>query len=84
MRKNFPKPVIFEVEPAQDELSFRRINFYLRNGYHLLKRHYLQPSYSSSKPEIEMKLMSTDANLSMERLDNYISQIREKVYHKIS
>jgi len=82
--KNFQKPVILEVEPALDELSLRRINFYLRNGFHLLERHYMQPSYGSIKPEIEMKLMSTDANLSFERLDNYIRQIRQKVYGKNS
>jgi GNAT superfamily N-acetyltransferase len=84
IRKNFNKTGILETEPPLDEISSRRVNFYLRNGFYLLERHYLQPSYGGIKPEVEMKLMGTSTKISDKKLDEYIQQIREKVYHKFS
>lgn len=84
IRENFNKPVLLETELPKDEISSRRVNFYLRNGFHLLERCYLQPSYDGIKPEVELKLMSTLANISDKKLEEYIQQIRDKVYHKIS
>ena len=80
----FQKTAILETEPPADEMSQRRIGFYERNGFHLLERHYLQPSYDGKKPEVEMKLMCNSERISSEKLDKYIQQIREKVYHKIA
>jgi ribosomal protein S18 acetylase RimI-like enzyme len=79
----YQKTVMLESELPVDEISRRRIGFYERNGFHLLERHYFQPSYDGIKPEVEMKLMCTSAKISSEKLDKYIQQIREKVYHKI-
>jgi ribosomal protein S18 acetylase RimI-like enzyme len=79
----YQKTVILETELPADEISRRRIGFYERNGFHLLERQYFQPSYDGIKPEVEMKLMCSSANISPEKLEKYIQQIREKVYHKI-
>ena len=76
----FNKPVILEAEPPADEISTRRIRFYQRNGFKLLHRPYLQPSYDGIKPEVEMKLMSTGVDFTSEELDSYIDIIRKKVY----
>jgi len=82
IRENLNKPVILETEIPADEIAIRRVSFYLRNGFHLLERHYLQPSYDGIKPEVEMKLMSTESDYSETQLDNFISVIRKEVYGK--
>ena len=80
----FQKMVILETELPVDYLSFRRIRFYERNGFHKLNRTYFQPSYGGNKPEVELKLMSSNVDFPSETLDKYILKIREKVYCEIS
>lgn len=81
IRETFNKPVILETEPPLAEISTCRVNFYLRNGFQILDKPYLQPSYDGIKPEIELKLMSTKPDLTNIQLDGYISVIRKKVYN---
>ena len=38
---------LLEVEPAEDELTARRVAFYRRNGYRIVDRSYVQPSYEN-------------------------------------
>ena len=83
LREKF-KIILLETELPVDEISKRRIKFYERNGFSLLERQYFQPSYGNNKPEVELKIMSTDENISNEKLDEYLLQIRKKVYLKIS
>ena len=80
----YQKTIILETEPPADEMIRRRIRFYERNGFHLIERHYLQPSYDGKKPEVEMKLMCNSTKISSEKLDKYILHIREKVYQRIA
>lgn len=82
LREKF-KVLILETELPVDEMSKRRIKFYRRNGFGMLERQYFQPSYGINKPEVELKIMSTDENISNEKLDEYLLQIRKKVYLKI-
>ena len=84
IRETFNKPVILETEPPLNEISKRRVGFYMRNGFQIIDKPYLQPSYDGIKPEVEMKLMSTKPDFSSEELDKYIALIRRKVYHEIS
>ncbi len=77
------KVLILETELPLVELSQRRINFYKRNSFRLLERQYFQPSYGNNKPEVELKIMCTKADISNEKLDEYLLQIRNKVYPKI-
>jgi len=79
--KNNHKPVILETEPPADDLSKRRLDFYKRNGFHLLKKQYFQPSYDGIKPEIELSLMSTKSDYSNSQIDECVSVIRKKVYN---
>ena len=80
----YQKTVILETELPVDDLSCRRIRFYERNGFHKLNRTYFQPSYGGNKPEVELKLMSTNVDFPSETLDKFINQIREKVYRDFS
>lgn len=81
IKVSFQKTIILETELPVDEMSSRRVNFYERNGFHKLNRTYFQPSYGRGKPEIELKLMSTNVDLPVEELDFYIQSIRKKVYN---
>jgi len=83
LRKIYPV-ILLETELPVNEISQRRVKFYQRNGFRMLQRQYFQPSYGNNKPEIELQLMSTSVDFSVETLDEYILQIREKVYNKIS
>jgi ribosomal protein S18 acetylase RimI-like enzyme len=81
-KENVKKPIFLETEPPNNEMNKRRVNFYLRNGFHLLNRQYFQPSYDGIKPEVEMILLSNISDYSEVQLDNCISVIREKVYNQ--
>ncbi|MBQ0111842.1 MAG: GNAT family N-acetyltransferase [Bacteroidales bacterium] len=54
-RKN--KPIVLEVEKPDNDLAKRRIGFYQRMGFHLLKDYYLQPPYTQESQSVEMKIM---------------------------
>lgn len=75
------KIILLETELPEDEISQRRVKFYQRNGFRMLQRQYIQPSYGKNKPEVELQLMSTSVDFSVETLDEYIQTIREKVYN---
>ena len=80
IRTQFQKNVILETELPIDDISSRRIRFYERNGFHKLNRTYFQPSYGSNKPEVELKLMSTNVDFPADELDSIIQSVRKKVY----
>jgi ribosomal protein S18 acetylase RimI-like enzyme len=77
------KIILLETELPEDEISQRRVKFYQRNGFRMLQRRYIQPSYGKNKPEVELQLMSTSVDFSVQTLDEYIHLIRERVYRKI-
>jgi len=83
LREKYPV-ILLETELPVDEISQRRVKFYQRNGFRMLQRQYIQPSYGKNKPEIELQLMSTNIDFSVETLDEYIRLIREKVYRDFS
>jgi ribosomal protein S18 acetylase RimI-like enzyme len=70
---------LLEVEPSTNELTARRIKFYERNGYQVLDKTYIQPSYSGSTPEIPLWIMGSQ-NLATTELKPYIKQIKTVVY----
>lgn len=72
---------MLEVEPPCELQpdTVRRVNFYKRNGFHMLPHDYVQPPYSAGLPEVELKLMSTNPEMPPEPL---ISLLHSKVYNK--
>jgi hypothetical protein len=82
LRNLLPAPVILEVEPPEDEMSRRRINFYVRNGFYLHDLIYIQPSYHGEKHGPELRLMTTQAEITNLALSDYVQVIRTKVYGK--
>ena len=72
-----------EVELPKDELSQRRIQFYIRNGFFLNEYEYIQPPISRDKQSVPLLLMSSDAPLSHEEFENVKKILYREVYkHK--
>ncbi len=78
---NSEKPLLLEVEPPDNEISTRRLNFYEREGLVVVKKNYLQPPYQIPSPAVPLYLMSNDPNLASPVLDQAIIELRKLVYH---
>lgn len=74
-------PVILEVEPPVDDLTWRRIGFYTRLGFCLLPDGYVQPSYGVV-PGAELRLMLCKKDETKEILSvaEMTKTIHERVY----
>lgn len=73
----YPK-LVLESEPATlDEMARRRIDFYQRNGFHVLDKFYQQPSYDLGKNELNLWLMG---NFETQSISSIVKEIRRKVY----
>ncbi len=74
-------PLIFEVEPPQDEWSRRRLAFYQSLGMSILTEQYEQPSYGEGRPAIPLYLMGNESAL-QEQIPFYIQEIYHIVYRQ--
>ena len=76
------KPVFLEVEPPSvGQMAQRRIKFYERNGFvPFYDFKYVQPPYAEGLPEVELVLMGTSSEVSLEEVKN---KLHTEVYGKI-
>ncbi|SHJ17249.1 Ribosomal protein S18 acetylase RimI [Cruoricaptor ignavus] len=75
----FPK-IILESEPSHlNKIAENRIKFYEKNGFKIIDKHYLQPSYRNDNHQVLLFLM---ANFSTENLDEIKDEIFRTVYSK--
>ena len=58
-------------------IAERRVKFYERNGFSILKKDYIQPSYGDGKNALNLFLMGT---FSPEDLEKSIAEIYEIIY----
>ena len=73
--------MILESEPSDwNEMAERRINFYVRNGYSIVSKEYVQPSYGEGKKELKLFLLG---NFKVENLMAVEFELRSKVYDSI-
>lgn len=80
LRTTHHKTILLETEPPVDETAARRVSFYQRNGFRMLHRFYVQPSYGINKPEVELKLMYCGEEPDSVQLDRMIGMIKKNVY----
>jgi ribosomal protein S18 acetylase RimI-like enzyme len=74
---------IFEVEPAVSEITTRRINYYRRNGYEILEKDYIQPSYrQDSEEDVPLWIMGNPEAAQPHLLKEYIRTVKKEVYRK--
>lgn len=77
LQEKFEK-LILETEPdSLSEIAKRRLQFYERNGFEIIEKNYLQPSYGEGKSSVHLCLM---ANFETENLEKLVKEIYEKVY----
>lgn len=78
--ENLPGLRLLEVEPAtDDEMAVRRVDYYRRNGYKVLEKDYIQPSYHKHEDACPLWIMGNEDSGS---LPLYIEQIKEMVYRR--
>lgn len=68
---------LLEVEPAADEMTTRRVNYYRRNGYDVLDETYVQPSYHDAGDACPLWIMGNEPSA---RLAEFTARIKEQVY----
>ena len=78
-KEHLNKPQLLEVEPAVEEMACRRIGFYERNGYKVLYKDYVQPSYTTNEEACPLWIMGT---ADCPEIETYIEQIKEIVYRR--
>ena len=78
-RDNLKKMRIMEVEPAEDELTTRRVKFYQRNGYQILDKDYVQLSYRKDEGVAPLWIMASDES---EQLPRFVQIIKDKAYRE--
>ncbi|MCQ2229547.1 MAG: GNAT family N-acetyltransferase [Bacteroidales bacterium] len=71
------KPIILEVEPATDETTRKRIQFYEKNGFRSEPVIYEQPSYGEGLPAIAMRIMTCGT---ISDLNGTIRKLKKTVY----
>lgn len=77
LQEKFEK-LILETEPdSLSEIAERRLRFYERNGFSVIEKKYLQPSYGEDKYAVNLFLM---ANFEPENLETLVKEIHEMVY----
>jgi len=75
------KPICLEVEPPENELAKRRIEFYKRNGFFLNEYPYIQPSLASGEPPIPLMVMTYGHPSDQTEFARIRDELYRKVYH---
>lgn len=76
------KPVLLEVEPPDDEVTRRRVDFYHRHGLVLHSGiDYLQPPYAPGLPSVPMCIM-TSPEMGEDDVRAVIEILRHDVYRQ--
>lgn len=70
---------LLEVEPTEDEMTTRRVNYYRRNGYKVLDKTYVQPSYHAMENACSLWIMGNEDS---PRLSEQVERIKEEVYRQ--
>ncbi len=82
LTRQFNRPIVLEVEPADEEIALRRINFYKRLQFVLWDGEYHQPSYRSEGDSRPMHLMVWgDTNVVIPPFDLIKNTLYKEVYN---
>ncbi|QZE12980.1 GNAT family N-acetyltransferase [Halosquirtibacter laminarini] len=73
-------PIVLEVEKPIDMNHWRRISFYERNGFYLLKQGYLQPAYRLGDKKVMLSLMSYPLPLDNSLINEFVTKYHPIIY----
>lgn len=79
MREHLDGLRILEAEPAETEITTRRVRYYERNGYRVLDKAYRQPAY---RPGGEGCALWVMGNRTDDGLKEKLETIRQAVYER--
>ncbi len=80
--KNSKKPIIFEVEPMEDEITTRRAKFYMRQGFKYCENiSYIQPPYQKNQKGIPLIIMTNINDLTEESFYPYKKVLYKQVHN---
>ena len=77
------KQICLEVEPPNDEITMRRVEFYKRCGFFLNEYPYVQPAISKGKKEVPLMIMTHGKKISKIKFNDIKFVLYTNVY-KIS
>lgn len=78
--RNLNRECILEVEPDTTDIAIRRICYYQRNGFRILDKTYLQPSYHQNGEPFPLWIMGNGSEISLNMLKKQLRILKEKVY----
>ncbi len=79
--KQSDKKTILDVEPPNDDLCKRRIEFYKKEGFILHDFDYVMPAYSENQNDVRLLVMCTE-NMSNDDFDNFNKKIHTIINNK--
>ncbi len=82
IKETYNKTIVLEVELPENGIATRRIEFYKRNGFHLLPYFYKQPALQEEMPEITMSIMSYPKTLTEKQFEKIKETIYTEAYKK--
>jgi GNAT superfamily N-acetyltransferase len=75
----YKSPAILEIErPATDQAK-RRLDFYLKNGFQVIKSDYTQPAYGPDKKPVPALLLG-NTGLNPDQIEQIITELYSTVY----
>ena len=77
---NVGKMVCLEVEPPNDEMSSRRIEFYKRNNFFFNEYFYIQPPMSEGRKSIQLYIMTSERKITESEFNNIKNMLYKEVY----
>ncbi len=75
----YKSPVILEVERPVSEQAKRRLDFYSKNGFQVIKSDYIQPSYGPGKKPVPALLLA-NTNLNPDQVQPIVKELYSAVY----
>lgn len=79
MDQNLEGIRLLEAEPDDTEIAARRIGYYQRNGYQVLTKEYMQPSYRAFEDACPLWILG---NREVDDIAKYIAAIKENAYYR--
>lgn len=79
--KKVDKPVVLEVEPVTDNITFRRICFYNKLGFKLNEYDYCQPAFEKDKQPVILQLMTHNKKLKYKEFQFVKGKLYRDIYN---
>ena len=72
-------PVILEIERPDTKQAERRLDFYLKNGFQVIKIDYTQPTYGPDKEPVPAHLLG-NSGLNPDQVQRIVTELYSTVY----